>query len=264
MICENELPKLTRRQQEVFKFITRYHAKKGYSPSIRDICKGVKLSSSSSVHLHLKTLEDKGFIRRDPTKPRTIEILHNIGLNQVNNENLVKEKVEEETIEIKREQIQEPEKIQESIAPISPFPADLEYKIVECPLYKSYAPGTTFFDKSNIDTNYYLPLPIIGKEDAFLLRMNNDSMTGAGIFPDDLCIFYPSETFDDGDIAAVYSGGTLTIKRIHRALGAYRLDPENRKMNPVFVKKIELLGILQGILRPPSENSPYARKRRSM
>ena len=67
--------KITDKQMEILEFIKQNILKKGYPPSVREICEAVKLKSTSSVHSHLETLEKNGYIRRDPTKPRTIEIL---------------------------------------------------------------------------------------------------------------------------------------------------------------------------------------------
>src|SRR6201992_2749129 len=66
---------LTKRQQEIFDFIKRYSAKYGYPPTVRDIGKAVGLASSSTVHAHLANLEKIGLLRRDPTKPRALELL---------------------------------------------------------------------------------------------------------------------------------------------------------------------------------------------
>jgi repressor LexA len=67
--------KLTKRQQEIFDFIRRYSARHGYPPTVRDIGKAIGLTSSSTVHAHLANLEKIGMIRRDPTKPRALELL---------------------------------------------------------------------------------------------------------------------------------------------------------------------------------------------
>lgn len=67
--------KITAKQTEILEYIKECVLKKGYPPSVREICEAVNLKSTSSVHSHLATLEEKGYIRRDPTKPRTIEII---------------------------------------------------------------------------------------------------------------------------------------------------------------------------------------------
>ncbi len=75
--------KITEKQQEILEYIKEIVLKKGYPPSVREICEAVKLKSTSSVHSHLETLEKNGYIRRDPTKPRTIEIIDdNFGLTR--------------------------------------------------------------------------------------------------------------------------------------------------------------------------------------
>ena len=67
--------KITAKQQEILEYIKEQILKKGYPPAVREICEAVRLKSTSSVHAHLETLEKNGYIRRDPTKPRAIEIL---------------------------------------------------------------------------------------------------------------------------------------------------------------------------------------------
>jgi repressor LexA len=67
--------KLTKRQQEIFEFIKRYSSEHGYPPTVRDIGKAIGLTSSSTVHAHLSNLEKLGLVRRDPTKPRALELL---------------------------------------------------------------------------------------------------------------------------------------------------------------------------------------------
>ena len=67
--------KISKKQQEILEYIKETILKKGYPPAVREICEAVHLKSTSSVHSHLETLEEKGYIRRDPTKPRTIEII---------------------------------------------------------------------------------------------------------------------------------------------------------------------------------------------
>jgi repressor LexA len=67
--------KLTKRQQEIFDFVRRYAGEHGYPPTVRDIGKAIGLTSSSTVHAHLANLEKLGVLRRDPTKPRAIEVL---------------------------------------------------------------------------------------------------------------------------------------------------------------------------------------------
>ena len=74
-MAEKKEKKLSAKQQEILDYIKEETIKKGYPPTVRDICEAVNLKSTSSVHAHLSTLERNGLIRRDPTKPRAIEII---------------------------------------------------------------------------------------------------------------------------------------------------------------------------------------------
>jgi repressor LexA len=245
MVEEKELYGLTKRQRAVLKYIARFYSKKGYSPSIRDICKGVGLSSSSSVHLHLKTLEDRGFIKRDSAKPRTIEVMVSFEGEKNGDERIADQK--ERDISSQEKKVTTGTR-EESFL-------NNRDKMGEYPLLKGYSQNVSLTDPSNVECYITLPDFIAGREDAFLLRMMNDSMIGAGIFEGDLVIIYPEDEVNDGEIAALFSGGNVTIKRVFRHMNAYRLEPENRKMNPVFVKEIQVLGKLQGLIRPASGKS---------
>jgi repressor LexA len=249
MIDEKVMYSLSRRQRTVLKFIARYQSKKGYSPSIRDICKGVGLSSSSSVHLHLKTLEEKGYIRRDPTKPRTIEIR----IKPEGDQYSLYDRNEESyaapvTVEI---QVKKTDKTVDSVQREKPVNNP---QLKEYPLVRGYSHEIPLLDPVNIEQYIMLPDIVVGNKDAFLLRMTNNSMTGAGIFEGDICIIYPAEDFEDGEIAALYAGGNVTVKRVFRHMNAYRLEPENRKMNPVFVKEIKMIGKVRGLIRTACNN----------
>jgi len=217
---KKELEKLTKRQRQILKFILRFIKKKGYPPTIRDIGKGVGLSSSSTVHMHLNSLEEMGLIERDPSKPRAIRAL-------VPQDYQCKDG--------KRVEATAPEK---------------EYEdIFKYPLMKGYRPGTPFFHEDNIEKTILLPAELVEKSEGFLLSMVGKSMEGIGIFDGDLCIMHMTDSIKDGEIAAVISNNELTIKRVYGHLDYYRLEPENRRMNPVYVKELTILGQLAGVIR---------------
>jgi repressor LexA len=245
MIDEKVMYSLSKRQRAILKYIVRYQSRKGYSPSIRDICKGVGLSSSSSVHLHLKTLEDKGYIRRDPTKPRTIEVTIKPEGEPVT---ASEQPIDSKTRELRLERASKTVELSKETV------TGNDVVLVECPLIKGYSQNIELFAPSNIEKVIPLPEFVVGRTDAFLLRMMNDSMIGAGIFEGDLCIVYPDDNFEDGEITVLFASGNVTIKKVFRHLNAYRLEPENRKMNPVFVKEIIVLGKVVGLIRTARNN----------
>lgn len=215
--------KLTPRQRQVLNFIIKYREKKGFPPTIREIGNGVGLSSSSSVHGHLKTLEEMGLISRDPTRPRAIDV-------QAQNKRA-------------------PGKISHDEVKLLKTAQKSDSKMVRCPIYSEYTPGEDFFSPRHVEKRLPLPMEIAGSMEAFIVRMPNESLKDLGVFKDDMCIFHRVDDFDDGDVAAIISGGAFTIKRIYRRLNAYQLVPENRRMNPVYVRDLEILGKLHGVIR---------------
>ena len=143
---------LTKRQQEIFDFIKRYSASYGYPPTVRDIGKAVGLASSSTVHAHLANLEKVGLLRRDPSKPRAIELLDRATATATSAMDAVKSAV---------------------------MPTGL-------PLLGQVAAGQPLLAEENIEEYVQIPEIAGGEDGEYLLRVRGDSMINAGILPDDV------------------------------------------------------------------------------
>jgi repressor LexA len=203
---------LTKRQQEIFDFIRRYSAKYGYPPTVRDIGKAVGLASSSTVHAHLSNLEKIGLLRRDPSKPRAIELL----------DRAVESAVESVRGIVRTEGL---------------------------PLVGSVAAGQPVLAEENIEE--YVPVPDVagGGDGEYLLRIRGDSMRDAGILQDDLVVVRPQDTADDGDVVVALVGEEATVKRFFREVDHVRLQPENETMEPIRTREVKILGRVVGLLR---------------
>ena len=203
---------LTRRQQEIFDFIRRYSAKYGYPPTVRDIGKAVGLASSSTVHAHLANLEKIGLLRRDPSKPRAIELLERGVGNAVDS---VRGMVRAEGL----------------------------------PLLGSVAAGQPILAEENIEE--YVPVPSLagGEEGDYLLRIRGESMKEAGILEGDYVVVHPQDTANDGDVIVALLGEEATVKRYFRESDHIRLQPENDSMEPIRSKEVKVLGRVVGLLR---------------
>ena len=203
---------LTRRQQEIFDFIRRYSAKYGYPPTVRDIGKAVGLASSSTVHAHLANLEKIGLLRRDPSKPRAIELL----------ERGVGSAVDSVRGIVRAEGL---------------------------PLLGSVAAGQPILAEENIEE--YVPVPSLagGEEGDYLLRIRGESMKEAGILEGDYVVVHPQETATDGDVIVALLGEEATVKRYFRESDHIRLQPENDAMEPIRSKEVKVLGRVVGLLR---------------
>jgi repressor LexA len=206
---------LTKRQQEIFDFIKRYSARHGYPPTVRDIGKAVGLASSSTVHAHLANLEKVGLLRRDPSKPRAIELLDRATAPVVSAVEAVKSAVTPTGI----------------------------------PVLGRVAAGEPLLAEENIEDYVQIP-PIAGGDDGeYLLRVRGESMKNAGILPDDWVVVRRQDTADDGEIVVALVGEEATVKRFFREADHVRLQPENETMEPIRSREVRVLGRVVGVLR---------------
>ncbi len=202
--------KISKRQQDILDFIKDEVRSKGYPPSVREIGEAVGLASSSTVHGHLARLESKGLIRRDPTKPRAIEILEadeaaNIPRNKVVNVPVVG-------------------KVTAGI-PITAIENVEEY----FPLPESLAPAD---------------------EQVFMLEIMGESMIEAGILDGDYVIVKQQQTANNGDIVvAMTEEDEATCKRFFKEKDYIRLQPENSTMDPIILRNVSILGKVIGVYR---------------
>jgi repressor LexA len=207
---------LTKRQQEIFDFIRKYSARYGYPPTVRDIGKAVGLASSSTVHAHLANLEKIGLLRRDPSKPRAIELLDRAVGNAVGN-------------------------AVDSVRSIVTSPG--------LPLVGSIAAGQPILAEENIEEHITLPAEAGGDRGEYILRVRGDSMKNAGILEGDFVVVHEQETADDGDIIVALVGEEGTVKRFFREPDHIRLQPENETMEPIRSKDVKVMGRVVGVFR---------------
>jgi repressor LexA len=202
---------LTKRQQEIFDFIKRYSAEFGYPPTVRDIGKAVGLASSSTVHAHLANLERLGLLRRDPTKPRALELLDRAAAG-------VREGVR---------------------AVISPG----------LPLVGHVAAGAPIVAEENIEEYIQTPDFAGGADGSYLLRVRGESMKDVGILEGDLVVVKPQDTARDGEIVVALVGEEATVKRFFQESDHVRLQPENSAMEPIISRDVRVLGRVVGLMR---------------
>ncbi len=203
---------LTKRQQEIYDFIRKYSAKYGYPPTVRDIGKAVGLASSSTVHAHLANLEKAGVLRRDPTKPRALELLDR-AVGQA---------------------------------------ADAVRSVVGSgglPLVGQVAAGQPILAEENIEEYVEVPSLAGGDEGEYVLRVRGDSMKNAGILPDDYVVVRPQDTAKDGEIIVALVGEEATVKRYFKESDHIRLQPENETLEPIRSREVRVLGRVVGVFR---------------
>jgi len=192
---------LTPRQQQVLDFVDAEVRRRGYPPSVREIGEAVGLSSSSTVHAHLGALQDKGYLRRDPTKPRAIEICF------------------------------EPD----SGAVVDRRPDK------HVPLLGDVAAGTGVLAAENFEETLPLPEDFTGDGQLFMLRVRGDSMIDAGILDRDYVVVRQQDTADNGDIiVAGIPGDEATVKTFLRKRGKIVLRPSNPSLEDMIFDPAEV------------------------
>ena len=200
-------PDLSQRQTKILEFIKQEIRKKGYPPAVREIGEAVGLLSSSTVHGHLQTLEDKGYIRRDPTKPRAIEILDSSS----------------DLLDAK--------------------------KVVHIPVVGRVTAGQPILAVENIEGTFPLPADLVRQDNVFMLKVQGESMIGAGILDGDFIIVRQQNEARNGEIVVALIGDEATVKRFFKERTLIRLQPENPSMEPIYSQDVSILGKVVGVFR---------------
>lgn len=205
------MSELTPKQREILEYIVQEVREKGYPPAVREIGKAVNLKSSSTVYSHLVSLEKKGFIRRDPTKPRAIEIL------------LSEYKIQTTEVE--------------------------ERRIINLPILGKVAAGSPILAVENVEDFFPLPLDFVQNQESYILQIKGDSMIEAGIFNGDYVIVHQQSTAKNGDIVVALIDNEATVKTFYKEKDHIRLQPENSLLEPIIVQEVKILGKVIGLFR---------------
>jgi len=211
---------LTEKQKRVLEYLQQVASVRQYPPSVREICQALGFHSSSTAHAHLESLEKKGYIRKDSSKPRAIEILMDPG-----------EKPPEEKQRISRPGVKPPE-------------------VKSVPVIGEVTAGKPILAEQNIEG--YFPLPhdyLPASEGDFMLKVKGDSMTEAGINHGDLVIVRPREYASNGDIVVALLEDEATVKRFYKEENQIRLQPENPRYSPTYHQDVTILGQVIGLFR---------------
>lgn len=203
---------LTDKQKRILDFIKSTTKERGYPPSIREIGDAVGLSSTSTVHGYLKRLEEKGVIRRDPTKPRALEIIE-----QADGYSTLEDTASKEMINV--------------------------------PVVGRVAAGQPILAQENVEDYFPLPLEFVQHGQAFMLKVKGDSMCEAGILNNDYIVVRKQDVAQNGDIVVALIDDEATVKRFYKEKDCIRLQPENKYMEPIIVKDVKILGKVIAVLR---------------
>jgi len=208
-MIDNEL---TGKRREILEFIAAQLRERGYPPSVREIGEAVGLTSSSTVHTHLTTLQKQGYLRRDPTKPRAIEVRWDAN----------------------------------SGAAIERRPAR------HIPLLGEVDAGTNVLAQENVEELLPLPEDFTGDGQLFMLRVRGDSMIDAGIFDGDYVVVRQQEEANKGDVVvAGIPDEEATVKTYGRKGNKVVLTPANPRLEPMVFdpRDVQIYGKVVTVLR---------------
>jgi repressor LexA len=206
---------LTGRQQEIWDYVVEYVDNHGYPPTVREIGEAVGLASPSTVHAHLANLERAGLLKRDPSKPRALELVGRTAAHG-------------------RE-------------------APPEAELKRLPLMGQIAAGGPLLADQNVEEEIAVPEPL-GRNADFLLRVRGESMVNAGILDGDIVVVRRQDTARNGEIVVALAGDDettdeATVKTFYREADRIRLQPENDAMDPIYTRHVSVLGKVVGVFR---------------
>lgn len=223
---------LTARQRAVLETITSSLNDRGYPPTMREIGAAVGLTSPSSVKHQLKVLEDRGFLRRDPNRPRAIEV--------------VQQDTKQPT---PRHTNAQPEQSAED-ARIVAFPSFPESNATrDVPLVGRIAAGAPILAEQQVEDVFTLPRQIVGEGDVYMLKVSGDSMINAAICDGDWVVVRHQNTAENGDIVAAMLEGEATVKTFKRTDGHVWLLPHNDAFEPILGDEATILGRVVSVIR---------------
>lgn len=193
---------LSAKRKEILDCIAESVRDRGYPPSVREIGEAVGLTSSSTVHAHLAVLQREGYLRRDPTKPRAIEVCYDPASKVI---------VESRPVR-------------------------------HVPVVGDVAAGSGVLAQENVEELLPLPEDFTGTGTLFMLRVRGDSMIGVGIFDGDYVVVRQQPDAENGDVVVAGVGGDeATVKTFSRRGGKVVLSPANERLDPMTLDPSEVV-----------------------
>lgn len=207
---------LNKREKAILKYIEKQINAKGYPPSVREIGKAVGLSSTATVHGYLAKLEEKGYIKKESQKGRTLRLLKG-GAEENNNK--------------------EPKGFYSG------------KEMVEVPVIGKITAGAPILAVENVTDTFPIPIDFVGNSESFMLTVRGESMIEAGILDGDYILIKKQNTANNGEIVVALIEDEATVKTFYKEKDHIRLQPENSSMDPIIVPDCKILGKVAGVFR---------------
>lgn len=209
---------INKREKAILKFIEKQINKNGYPPSVREIGEAVDLKSTATVHGYLSRLEQKGYIKKEEQKGRTLRLLKGEDGKERN------KKAEPKNLYTGKE-------------------------MVEVPVIGKITAGEPILAVENVTDTFPIPLDFVGNFESFMLTVRGESMIEAGILNGDYILVKKQNTAENGEIVVALIGDEATVKTFYKEKDHIRLQPENSTMDPIIVPDCQILGKVGGVFR---------------
>lgn len=201
------------KEEQLLTFIKDYVNDNGYPPTVREMCKAVKVSSTSTIFYYLNKLENSNKIKKNPNKNRALEVVDN------------------------------------NDCQLTTIDYTSSGNLTKIPVLGTVTCGDPILAVQTSE-EYFMVSPTLFKgSDLFMLTAKGDSMINAGIYDGDKIVLRQQSYADNGDIVAAMIDESATIKRFYKENGHYRLQPENDTMSPIIVDDVKILGKVVGLVR---------------
>lgn len=208
---------LNKREKAILKYIEKQIIINSYPPSVREIGKAVGLKSTATVHGYLARLEEKGYVKKESQKGRTLKLLKG-GSGEDKNQTQMKE-----------------------------FYSGKE--MVEVPVIGKITAGAPILAVENVTDTFPIPIDFVGNSESFMLTVRGESMIEAGILDGDYILVKKQNSANNGEIVVALIEEEATVKTFYKEKDHIRLQPENSTMDPIIVPDCQILGKVAGVFR---------------
>ena len=208
---------LNKRERAILKYIQKQTINNGYAPSVREIGRAVDLSSTATVQGYLNDLAERGFIKKENQKGRTLRLLKDSKGNEISDD--------------------------------QPKDYYSNKELVDVPVVGKVTAGQPILAVENITDTFPIPIDFTGNSECFMLTVRGESMIEAGIFSGDYILVRKQNTAENGQIVVALIDDEATVKTFYKENGHVRLQPQNRTMDPIIVPDCSILGIVCGVFR---------------
>ena len=205
------------KEELLLDFIKSHVEKFGYPPTVREMCRAIKVSSTSTISYYLNKLEANGLIKKSPNKNRALEL------------------------------IAQPGDMIDNVTNIEQYQTNNNFTRI--PIVGTITAGEPILAVENVEEYFMVSPNMFRGEGLFMLTVSGESMINAGIYDGDKIILRKQTSANNGEIVAAMIDGAATVKRFYKENGRYRLQPENDTMSPIYTDTVDVLGIVVGLVR---------------